>query len=492
MYWIAHVTKSNDGATLTIIQSRGIGGQGPWKRIAQPGGKVVSLASRDNELAVLLESGDWMLVWDGGSSSGELPQDGAKLLELAGSKQTLWAIAAAGQGRAPASAPATTEPATTMPAGTLLLYRLERGQWQQVAPLPPQAAGAVDLALGVDDDVPRLAVLATDRRIETYVFNAESQTWESTGSVNPPENATRVKYLQDLGSVTIWAGNDLGAGVLFSRKPEWSPGIALAPQASSIAAADIAVAGQSIRLVTLAQGADKLLETSFLPDGTARGNPAELSLPKPSATDTRTQDWLHIVAAAMLLMVLFNSLRVPRPVIDPDALDEAGVVLAPFGRRFLAALIDAVPIVATILILMPRNANTDPESLLAFATAIRVPQYIATGVYLFHTTLTEVLWGWTVGKRLMGLQVASLDGGEPSRPALFWRNVLRLIDAAMVITALLVFISPLRQRVGDVAAETIVILRRRTEPVTEPPAEEQAVGTETRGQGDKETSGSER
>jgi uncharacterized RDD family membrane protein YckC len=484
MYWIGRVTKADDGSVRTIIQSRGIGGQVTWKRIAQPGGTVVSMASRDNELAVLLDGGDWMLVWDGGSSSGELPEDGAKLIKLAGSKQTLWAIAAAGQGRAPSTS-ATTQAATTLPVGTRSLYRLDRGQWQWVAPLPNASADAIDLALAADDETPKLALLSPDHQVLVFAFDTSKQSWESGGALDAGASATRVRFLTDLGTQTLWAGDDRGTGAIFLRKPDWSPPIPLAigPQSGPVAAADITVAGQSIRLVLLVQGSDKLVEYSFDKDGTARGSSVDVQMPRSASGDARAYEWLHLLALALLAMVLFNSLRAPRTIVDPETLEEAGIELAPLGRRFLAALVDAAPIVVTGLVLMAQFQGENWEAAETFLMANKLPRYIAIAAYILHTTLTETFWGWTIGKRVFGLQVSHLDGSAPSRAALFWRNILRIVDAATVASALWVFISPLRQRVGDVAAETIVILRRRAESVSDQPAEtrekvESSTGTE--------------
>jgi uncharacterized RDD family membrane protein YckC len=115
----------------------------------------------------------------------------------------------------------------------------------------------------------------------------------------------------------------------------------------------------------------------------------------------------------------------------------------------------------------------DRENMDSVATAIKWPRYVATGVYVLHTMLTELLWGWTIGKKLFGLRVTLLDGAPPPRGALFWRNLLRVVDVAMIFPALLVFITPLRQRVGDVATETIVVLRGAAQASPPEPATEQ-------------------
>jgi uncharacterized RDD family membrane protein YckC len=161
-------------------------------------------------------------------------------------------------------------------------------------------------------------------------------------------------------------------------------------------------------------------------------------------------------------------------------------VLAPYGRRFLAAVIDALPVLGTLVVVF---MNLSPEQrenmdMDAVATAAKWPRYIATGVYVFHTLLTEVTWGWTIGKKLVGLRVTLLDGTAPSRGSMVWRNVLRIVDVAMVFPALLVFITPLRQRVGDVAAETIVVVRG---PVKTPLSTERAGAAQSEAQSEQDS-----
>jgi hypothetical protein len=82
----------------------------------------------------------------------------------------------------------------------------------------------------------------------------------------------------------------------------------------------------------------------------------------------------------------------------------------------------------------------------------------------FYDVLFEVLGGGrTLGKRASGLRVVR-SGGRPvtlARSAL--RNVLRIVDILPVyygLGMLVIFISPRNQRLGDLAAGTLVIRDR--------------------------------
>jgi uncharacterized RDD family membrane protein YckC len=80
-----------------------------------------------------------------------------------------------------------------------------------------------------------------------------------------------------------------------------------------------------------------------------------------------------------------------------------------------------------------------------------------------HTTTLEILLGRSVGKMLLGLRPATLEGTKPPPRALLTRNLLRIIDIVLVFPLVMILFSPLRQRVGDLAAGTLVL--RDGEPV---------------------------
>ena len=58
----------------------------------------------------------------------------------------------------------------------------------------------------------------------------------------------------------------------------------------------------------------------------------------------------------------------------------------------------------------------------------------------------------------MKIQVVGLDGEPAKRSALLIRNLLRVIDLGLgFVPLIVVLVSPLRQRTGDVAAGTLVV-----------------------------------
>ena len=99
--------------------------------------------------------------------------------------------------------------------------------------------------------------------------------------------------------------------------------------------------------------------------------------------------------------------------------------------------------------------------------------WIALGVYVVHTTIAEWLTGRSLGKMACGLKVVSLDGSRPTFGQVALRNFLRVIDAGLgFLPLLLVPFSPLRQRVGDAAAGTLVVIKDAADTTEEEDAAE--------------------
>lgn len=84
-------------------------------------------------------------------------------------------------------------------------------------------------------------------------------------------------------------------------------------------------------------------------------------------------------------------------------------------------------------------------------------------IMLLYTTLFEGLGARTPGKLLTGLRVARIDGSAPTMGDAFLRNLLRLLwitpfgPAFILLDAWSLRITELDQRMGDLAAGTVVL-----------------------------------
>lgn len=121
------------------------------------------------------------------------------------------------------------------------------------------------------------------------------------------------------------------------------------------------------------------------------------------------------------------------------------------GPRFLALLIDSliIGVVGGLLSLPFHNATGVLGGSIGILT-------------LLYFIVMEATRGATLGKMALGLRVVKTDGSPISWSESIIRNLLRIIDGLFVylVGAILVWTSPLRQRLGDRAAKTVVIRSR--------------------------------
>jgi uncharacterized RDD family membrane protein YckC len=156
---------------------------------------------------------------------------------------------------------------------------------------------------------------------------------------------------------------------------------------------------------------------------------------------------------------------------------------AGLGSRFFAVFIDlaiqiGVLIVAFLLLAWIGSAVPTPpkigptgfdKSIQKFATAL----VEGTGVFalfmLFFGYFILFEWRWggrTPGKRLLGIRVVR-DGGFPvDFTSSVVRNVVRILEAGLgfyAVSAIVTLLSPLNQRLGDMAGGTLVVRDERYE-----------------------------
>ncbi len=144
--------------------------------------------------------------------------------------------------------------------------------------------------------------------------------------------------------------------------------------------------------------------------------------------------------------------------------------LAGVGSRFLALAFDSALQIAGLLVLFIlaviarrlAGISVNTASLGTWATAA----LIAVGfvVYSGYFAIFESLWaGQTPGKRLVGLRVIDLSGRPLAVYGAIVRNLLRIVDqlpAIYGVAILSVLITKRQQRLGDLAAGTVVVHER--------------------------------
>jgi len=140
---------------------------------------------------------------------------------------------------------------------------------------------------------------------------------------------------------------------------------------------------------------------------------------------------------------------------------ELQLQLAGAASRFIALSIDlALQLTLIVLVLIVTLAIGSDVASAAFIIA-------AFAIFYFYNVLFEVLaQGRTPGKRMTHLRVVSEQGTPVDLPASLVRNLLRLIDVLLLgLPALLsILLTKHNQRLGDLAAGTLVIRDAPTHP----------------------------
>ena len=153
-------------------------------------------------------------------------------------------------------------------------------------------------------------------------------------------------------------------------------------------------------------------------------------------------------------------------IATPEGI-ELGIVLAGAASRFIAGAIDLV--LQFVLIGL--------AALVAFGVVggdlgialLAIASFAA--LYMYDILFEVLASGRTPGKRMTHLRVVRATGAPVDLPASAIRNLLRLIDAlpgAYLVGLLAIVITRRNQRLGDLAAGTLVIrdptVRRGEEP----------------------------
>jgi len=142
-----------------------------------------------------------------------------------------------------------------------------------------------------------------------------------------------------------------------------------------------------------------------------------------------------------------------------------GYSIAGLGSRLVAQILDnllAVPLTLIAILLYGGVANVFVTSTEGAGFAAAGAGFFAAFVYFGYFLVAEaVTGGKTPGKGAMGLRVIRLDGSAADFGALAVRNVIRIVDVAVVLIGIVVmFFQPQTRRLGDLGAGTIVVRDR--------------------------------
>jgi uncharacterized RDD family membrane protein YckC len=148
---------------------------------------------------------------------------------------------------------------------------------------------------------------------------------------------------------------------------------------------------------------------------------------------------------------------------------ELGIVLAGAGSRFIASVIDL-----TVQLVLIGLAALVALALVGGGVGIALLAIVAFADFYLYDVLFEVLAsGRTPGKRATHLRVVRERGNPVDLPASAIRNLLRVLDllpGAYLVGLTSILLTRRNQRLGDLAAGTLVIRDGATPPGAGVPA----------------------
>ncbi len=127
--------------------------------------------------------------------------------------------------------------------------------------------------------------------------------------------------------------------------------------------------------------------------------------------------------------------------------------IAGVGDRVMAILIDFIIVFGTGVLL---------STVMFFAQASQNTNIIIFSLYSFLAFLYHFFMEWwfkgqSIGKRYKNIKVIHKDGMDASVFQLLIRNLIRIIDSIYGLGLLVIFLSKKSQRLGDLAAGTLVV-----------------------------------
>jgi len=136
------------------------------------------------------------------------------------------------------------------------------------------------------------------------------------------------------------------------------------------------------------------------------------------------------------------------------------------GDRLIAAILDGIFLAAVYAVIGMAVAARGGGITESGFSLEGTPALIGIGLTLLagflYFWVCEGLFGATLGKALVGIQVRGKSGGRCGLGPSLVRNLLRIVDGIGVylVGLLIAILSKLRQRLGDHVANTVVVERR--------------------------------
>lgn len=384
----------------------------------------------------------------------------------------------ASPGSTPASAPATapsgvkpaTQDAPVIGIGTTSfdrLVKLDAGRWVRV-PLPadwPQPSHGYVISPDSDDAAPTLVrVVTIGDGVHVVIYRLQGQEWSATTC--HLTGSTQVTPIavdgQPVLAQVVATEKGQTVKVFWPREKDPIELSTLGPVSESAVGFAVTGVGQAATLLQV----DKANQLSWQ-RASLRGDEIAPATPLKEETSTplfeMTGALVQLGSLLIALVVMFVFWRRDPAAETPKVPD--GYVIADVVRRVIAGAIDLAPciFVASLWSSMPLSEMIQKGPWLQMPGDALVPGLVAIVLYTLHTGITELISGRSMGKTAMGLRVRSVNGQPPAPWQILLRTAFKPLELIAWPLLFLPLVRPTVQRLGDLAARTVVIVPKPEE-----------------------------
>jgi uncharacterized RDD family membrane protein YckC len=452
-YWL--ITRQRDEqqpervVTLVRMTERGIGKLPRWQHVTRLSRSPVQVAAIDRRLALLFADHSWQLVWPGSVSQGPTMPEGRTLVTIASKGASMVALARSNE--------------------SLELWEFNSG-WQKIGVLDgvkPDGEFALAALTGG-----WFVVAQIQEEQVSLNLRERDGTWTPLPKIEGDEHEVEwVRVLTSTSPAVVVKRVNRPAQLMVlsdnSGAKKWVEEAALpTPKPVAGLRTSLAEIDGELRLAWVEN--DSAYELAFSPQGKpVSSGPTVLSMPPDPNRVSLWQSAMTLAMLGLLAVALVSTAWRPPPVVDEQSVLPA---VASHTKRFIAGVIDAAPVIFTVFWIAFDAQSRGQDPAMGLSGRQELLFGIGLLVYIVWTTVAEVVTGRSVGKWLLGLDVVDAQGNRPRVGAIVLRNAMRLLDIYL-LPLLLVFMTPLRQRLGDIASQTFVIERakRPAPPITTPP-----------------------
>lgn len=489
--WLAVTTPANwSGVQQSIVRERAM--QGNWYDLSNFPSRLISLTDLQGQLVVAVDGGEWKRISGEQFASGPLLPGHGEILAVAGQDSSLWAIGFAEGARPETLTPATkrgvgTVVATTKPAlpttrpEQLQLFQLKSERWAHITELPPEirTAQGREISLIIQKGTPLIAFKDSANAITILRFNAEGKKWSPAGAIKTSFTVRKLKLMTARDKIIAWAVGENGVGAFYFPKDNqptpdsvWREQLLSVPATVNVMDASATAAGDELHLFIIRPD-EEFVEQKYSLGG--KEQPHSLAeLPPPTNPDETTLKELINWGLLGLLMVVTLVTANKGGSAEIVVADKVELPVAAFGLRLAAGLIDLWPAYIYEILVVHHFQNGVKLSQLYTDRYLVQAGWILTAVYFLHMVLGEIFWGKTLGKLCVGLRTVAMNGRPAPIGSIVLRNLMKMIEVLVLLgfPLIVIFFNPLRQRIGDIAAGTVVIARNPRKKETDPKEKE--------------------